>query len=540
MGKTFKEASKLAYFSSFDISDNYRYDYSRQQPLNFKDESGLLLIGIEYKQTSILINPINYVIQNNDVGVVVAFDMENARKLTEYSEKSNEHSTFTKNMNYFKKSNIDERERLLTKMAEHSESLMKDWAVKKEKYYTKTQNVPTGVRFENIEIPLIFNLFQKESPKGVFENHIIIKGTLDRFERIAIVLRAYSERPILLFSEEEPNPGEWMKLQDSLRNIYYVHGSTKKVNHIMQIDPKKAFKILILSSARNNFLMDSESIIFTRIISDLFGLTNFLTEVMEENNMRYMSLNPKWDNNNFFFWPFFVRGSIHFSSLSMSIIAKSINNKKWFTFVRDLTNPLYSNYTSKQESLEQNSRINTICVNEQIAKEFECYGQLQYFLMDNNPTVIAIGLLKAAHTEEFNERSSALRKMETISPDLKNKTFKFQLQKLVENFYGSQFVMTNPSALMPLRDGDKILVIGNIQKINRDGFYKKIVGSSFKLPTPTKSPVNGKGSNANLFNFEELDLKPAKEYQKKSIGLIKEKIAETIEKFNKLAKSIIA
>lgn len=540
MGKTFKEASKLAYFSGFDISDNYRYDYSRQQPQNFKEDSGLLLIGIEYKQTSILINPINYIIQKNDVGVVVAFDIENAKKLMEYSEKSNEHSIFIKNMNYFKKSNIDQRERLLTKMAEHSESLMRDWAVKKEKYYIKTQNVPTGVRFENIEIPLIFNLFQKESPKGVFANHIIIKGTLDRFERIAMVLRAYSERPILLFSEEEPNPGEWMKLQDSLRNIYYVYGSTKKVSHIMQVDPKKAFKILILSSARNNFLMDSESIIFTRIISDLFGLTNFLTEVMEENNMRYMSLNPKWDNNNFFFWPFFVRGSIHFSSLSMSIIAKSINNKKWFTFVRDLTNPLYSNYTSRQESLEQNSRINTIYVNQQIAKEFECYGQLQYFLMDNNPTVIAIGLVKAAHTDEFNDRSSTLRKMETISPQLKKGTFKFQLKKIVENFYGSQFVMTNPSALMPLRDGDRILVIGNIQKINRDGFYKKIVGSSFKLPTPTKSPVNAKGSNANLFNFEELDLKPVKEYQKKSIGLIKEKIAETIGKFNKLAKTIIA
>jgi len=548
VGKTFKEAVISTYFSSFDISENYSYDYSKNQAPNLSPRSGLLLIGIEYKNSTILINPSNYEIKKDDIGLVVAFDLENARKLTEFAEKSQEHSIYLKNMNYFKKANMDERDKLLDKMAEHMEDRLKKWNIKKEKFYSKKGKRPPEIRFENLEIPLIYNLFEKQSPKGIFENHIIIKGTFDRFERVALVLRSYSDRPILLFSDEKPNPGELMKVQDVLKNIFYVYGCTNRVKHIVQLDPKKAFKILILSSAKNNFLMDSESIVFTRIISDFFGLNNFLTEMMEEHNMKYISYNPKWDNNNYFCWPLFARGSIHFSSLSMSIIAKSINNKKWSSFIRDLTNPISSQFTSKIESFEQNSKINSLLVNKQVVTEFEYFGQLQYFLMNNNPTVIAIGLLKTGSKIEENvktEKSQALKRMETMSPALKKTGNMKQLKKMLENFYGSEFLMTNPSALMPLKEGDTILVIGNIRK-SSDGLVNKIVGSSFRLATPSsrqKSPMN-KSPNSQkhngMFDFgSELELNNVKVYQKKSIGLIKEKIEEMLGKFNKLMKEII-
>jgi hypothetical protein len=264
--------------------------------------------------------------------------------------------------------------------------------------------------------------------------------------------------------------------------------------------------------------------------------------------MKYISYNPKWDNNNYFCWPLFARGSIHFSSLSMSIIAKSINNKKWSSFIRDLTNPISSQFTSKIESFEQNSKINSLLVNKQVVTEFEYFGQLQYFLMNNNPTVIAIGLLKTGSKIEENvktEKSQALKRMETMSPALKKTGNMKQLKKMLENFYGSEFLMTNPSALMPLKEGDTILVIGNIRK-SSDGLVNKIVGSSFRLATPSsrqKSPMN-KSPNSQkhngMFDFgSELELNNVKVYQKKSIGLIKEKIEEMLGKFNKLMKEII-
>lgn len=534
VGKKFQEALKIIYFSSFDLLDLYSFDYStnqkNQEPMPSKP--GLLLIGIEHKDEllhnmpDIYLNPIDYEIQTNDIGFVIAFDQVNAQALSKNTELERNLNFYHKNINYFKKSPSEEKStQLILQMADKLDGILKDWDIKKKKYFKKSGEIQE-LNHKALEIPTVFNIFENSSPKGIFRNHIIVKGHLDCFGKIAFALRTYSERPILLFSDQAVNASEWIKIRNILTNVFYVHGNTTNIKHILQLDPKKASKILILSSSKNNFIMDSESIVFTRTIADFFELNNFLTEIMEDVNMKYLSINPKYDENNYFFWPYFTRGSIHFSSLSMSFIAKSIINRSWVSLIKKFIKP--TKMGKVHNNFQENSKINSLIITEEGEKWFQCFGQLQYALMNSKPSVIAIAVMKAKIQIKDKKQSTLMTQM-TLS---QNKKIVSQLSKLMDNFYGNEFLMTNPSVLMPLKKGDKILVMGNIKDLEDEGFFKKKVNSSFMITTPKEKGEIDSSSKKNAhFTFD-------REYQKQSIGLIKEKIIETLTSVNSLLSLI--
>lgn len=535
VGKKFQEALKIIYFSSFDLVDLYSFDYTTNQKNqeSMPSKPGLLLIGIEHKdemlQTpDIYLNPIDYEIQTNDIGFVIAFDQMNAQALSKNTELENNLNYFHKNINYFKKSSSEEKStQLIFQMADKLDGNLKDWSINKKKYFKKSREIQE-LNYKALEIPTVFNIFENSTPKGIFNNHIIVKGDLDRFGKIAFALRTYSERPIVLFSDQPVNASEWVKIRNILTNVFYVYGSTMNIKHIMQLDPKKALKILILSSSKNNFIMDSESIVFTRTIADFFELNNFLTEIMEDVNMKYLSINPKYDENNYFFWPYFTRGSIHFSSLSMSFIAKSIINRSWVSLIKKFIKP--TKMGKLHNNFQENSKINSLIITEEGEKWFQCFGQLQYALMNSKPSVIAIAVMKAKIQMKDKKQSTLMTQM-TLG---QNKKIVSQLSKIMDNFYGNEFLMTNPSVLMPLKKGDKILVMGNIKDLEDEGFFKKNVNSSFMITTPKekdKGEIDSSNKKNTHFTFD-------KEYQKKSIGLIKEKIIETLTSVNSLLNLI--
>ena len=192
-------------------------------------------------------------------------------------------------------------------------------------------------------IPDFFNLYLDDSPKGLFRNHLIIKGNLISLANIASVIRFYSKRPILFFTDSLKTLGDWAKIKDRFANIYCVVGSVFFIKHIDQMDPKKAYKILILSNpSKNEGILDSDNIVFTRILADFFEIPKFLVELLEEDNIKYLSSQPKItldDQLDYFFWPYFVRGNIHFSSLIMSFVARSLYNSNWISFLKQLTQP---------------------------------------------------------------------------------------------------------------------------------------------------------------------------------------------------------
>ena len=562
---------KLCYFSTIDLSDSFSVDYSEIEAnkKNMPNKAGILLIGIEYKDemgstiSKFLINPLNYVIRKDDIGYVVAYDLINAKTISNFNEKSPLFSTYLKNMNLFKKLKVAEgTSKYIEKLRVQLNERFNDWKINKQKFVEKSSGVKQTTEFDSklLEIPDIFNLYNNVTPKGVFKNHIIIKGDLFRLRRIASVLRSYSERPIILLSDVQPNPSEWHKIRDSFRNVYYVYGCTTNINHLMQIDPKKAFKILILSSNFNNFVLDSESIIFTRIISDFFEVKNFLTELMDENNMKYISINPKYDKLDYFFWPFFVRGSVHFSSLAMSIIAKSINNKNWLSFIRNLTRPNNS-IEKDMENFEQNSRINSLEITEEIKKEFQFFGQLQYVLMSHEPHVIGIAVLKSQFTSNEPKKKTFLKQMtckegndnKGISDKKKRgvqKVFSHHILKIMDNFYGSEFLMTNPSFLMPLDVGDKVLVIGNTKMEDTTEYFGKMINSSFKLATPRDfkdSKEKNKTQEDFLKKNKTLDdclkfsfkLDDINNQRTKKMSIFKEKLENNLSNFNDFMKYVL-
>ena len=540
-GKSFDEAVKMTYFCTVDLSDSFSYDYTNPVQIkasNLMNKSGILLIGIEYKEistniTKFLINPLHYKIQNNDIGYVVAYDQNHAKSITNLSLKSPQYSTYMKNMNFFKRSKVSEKcPKYLDLLSKSMNQRLADWSMKKTKYLKKKNTNLNDTNSKLTDIPDIFNLHENNSPKGIFKNHVIIKGNLHRLDRIASVLRTYSLRPILLFSDAKANPSEWHKIRERFKNVYYVYGNPTNVNHVMQIDPKKAFKILILSVNHNNYILDSESIVFTRIIADFFELSNFLTELMDENNLKFLSINPKYPNMDYYFWPFFVRGSVHFSSLAMSILAKTIINKNWLSFIRNLAKP---NHEHDEKDEAENEKINTLILTLEAAKEFQLYGHLQYALMCHKPSVIAIALIKLKIKQNDDPVSSLLRKTSRsrlrqsgeVKPDF---MINDHISRIMNNFYGSEFVMTNPSFLTPLEEGDKVLIIGNINIEEND--KNVMTMSCSRLP----NKLNSIGQSPNDIFVKNIS---EKSKTRTRAGCVREGFEDAINQLNGLIKLII-
>lgn len=479
-------------------------------------KSGLLLLGIEYKdeetnELKFLINPINYRIKHGDIGYVIAYDQEHAKGLSTLSKNSPNYSLYEKNLNFFKRFKVDKTSPpLLQKLNESLNLHYENWSIDKERFLKRYTKNRASNNFNFNDIPHIFNLFLNVSPKGVFCNHIIIKGNIYRLAHILLVIRSYSQRPVVFFSEESPNLSEWNKLREVHKNIFYVQGKTTNVNHINQLDPKKAFKILILSIDSKNFILDSENIVFTRIISDFFDLNNFLTELLDETSLKYLSINPKYPNLDYFYWPYFVKGSVHFSSVTMSIIAKTINNKNLLTFVTNFSKAHQSHDLQtglNSSSVEQNQIINTFTITQEIINEFQMFGHFQYALMTNTPQVIAIAILKSKSSQIQSAsplNAKLTRKITQIQPEitklLGSQNIANEINKLMSKFYGSDFLMTNPSFLTPLEVGDKVLIIGNTEFSKKSSEY--MISSS--IYSITKSPME----NSDKKNIPPPSLSP--------------------------------
>lgn len=316
-------------------------------------------------------------------------------------------------------------------------------------------------------IPDFFNLYLDDSPKGLFRNHLIIKGNLVSLANIANVIRFYSKRPIVFFTDSLKTLGDWTKIKDRFANIYCVVGSVFLIKHIDQMDPKKAYKILILSNpSKNEGILDSDNIVFTRILADFFEIPKFLVELLDEDNIKYLSSQPKItldDQLDYFFWPYFVRGNIHFSSLIMSFVARSLYNSNWISFLKQLIQPNEGRKEvrnadkgeAKEEEIIENGRIYTLLISEEVREEVKVYGQLQYFLMNNDPPVMAIALLKT------KDLGLGYKKASTINNKMFKSLLTQHISRTIDDIYGEIFVLTNPSFLTKLDVGDKVLVMGN-------------------------------------------------------------------------------
>ena len=480
-------------------------------------KSGILLIGLETKEegantSNFLLNPLDYTIKETDIGYVVAYDSNSARAITNLTTSSPHYAAYQKNMNFFKRMKLDQQTNtLITTVSQNIKKNLLEWEINHSAYFKKIKDVKES-EHRKMKLPVIFDLRIKNSPKGVFRNHIVIKGPLNRLPRIAEVIRTYGERPILLFSEKEPNQSDWHKIKHSFKNVFYIIGCPTNVKHVVQLDPQKAFKILILSENYNNFIQDSESIVFTRIISDVLELNNFLTELIDENNLKYLSINPKYPNLDYYFWPFFVRGSVHFSSFAMSIVAKTLINRKWLNFIQNFAQL----NIDPEEKITTNDQIHTMILSLEAAQEFQLFGYLQFALMNSKPPTIAIAVLKSKRKENA-KIGEILGTRPRRSTAVQDNVISTEISRIMDNFYGSEFLMTNPCFLMPLEEGDKVLIIGDMSKEEK-GIR------NMNCDSPSKKKTKKRLRDEKL----EVEIKDTNQF-KKELGSVIDEVNETMK-----------
>ena len=483
-GKTFSDAAKMIYFSKKNMSEKESQlseDLDSAELIKHKRYSkdfNLLLIGVEQKNNlnnerrNLLLNPLNYIIKEGDIAYLIAQNKQHALKIFEkYNLTSKTYQRFEKTKEFYDKSPIKETNlRLIEDMFANLLKRNKKWE----------QKIP----FFSLASDCVFDLNLAKSPRGYFKGHIIIKGNLIDFRVIIKIIRFYSNRPVLIFSESFVDYSIWNKIKDEHKNVYYVRGIHHSLNHIHELDPKKAYKILVMSQNTACLLRDTDSIVFARILKDFFKVKRVLIELEDEYMIKFLEIRPKFDlsandKEICYFWPSFVSGNIHYDSLLMSVAARSLFNSNWIFLLKELSIPkIYKEFQMKDENIvKENSTLCMLKVTEEIAKNIVIYGKLQFLLMSHEPTIIAIALLKKRETQKINPKEliHKVQKSQTARISVINQN----LIRTINSVYGTKFFLTNPAYFTKMNAGDKVLVIGmdNIQekineKISKLGIYE--------------------------------------------------------------------
>ena len=462
----------MLYFSQVNLSDQENPEEMDSADLikhkRFIREFGVLLIAVEQAlkrdRNYLLINPSNYTIRRGDIGYFIAHTQEKVTKiLSKVLNDGVSIQRFATINDQFEKEHFKENNAsFIRSLYQNLTNRNKNWQ----------QNIPIySMKKDNV-----FDLNMGDSLRGYFFNHVIIKGTLANLKNIITVIRFYSDRPILIFSEREVDYSKWKKIKETYPNVFYVRGIQHSLTHISQLEPRQAYKILILTETTNSLFLDTDTVVFARILKDFFKIQQMLVELADESMIRFLEIKPKFNllseqKEMSFFWPSFVSGNIHYNSLLMSLAAKSLYNPNWIVLFKELSNPRLYKQTKIGNSkvVKENSNVCMLKITKEVATTVPNYGKLQYLLMNHEPCIISLALLKKRKSNQAqitNIILDQIKKSETLEIMDKNKEKLFQT---VNSIYGTKFFLTNPSYFTRLNPGDKVLVLGMddmSQKIN--------------------------------------------------------------------------
>lgn len=101
-------------------------------------------------------------------------------------------------------------------------------------------------------------------------------------------------------------------------------------------------KILIMSELMiGTALPDAIGVCIARILIDLYDRNDFIIQLNDESTISFLNKNPRLKDIECpkFFYPSFASGTIHFSSMITSILAKIVYSPNWLRFFEDLTIP---------------------------------------------------------------------------------------------------------------------------------------------------------------------------------------------------------
>lgn len=68
------------------------------------------------------------------------------------------------------------------------------------------------------------------------KDHIILMGGQDSFPRIIDIIRQYSNRPVICYTNEELNHFKWKSMIEKYEYIFLVLGSNTLIEHLQMLN----------------------------------------------------------------------------------------------------------------------------------------------------------------------------------------------------------------------------------------------------------------------------------------------------------------
>ena len=364
------------------------------------------LIGISSKH-EILINPVSYKFKRDDLVFVITNDQSTADLITTYSDTFDYKTTNVSSFAQIALSHNFQTVKLLGK-----------------EYLCEIKNKS------------IVDLVQ-EDINGKMAKHVLVFGELEGFELLIQAIRVYSNQPICLVNNNEPDV-QWEKLS-RYENVFYFKGNMMHFQDLYNTGIKNCYSVLILSNINSSGLSpDSEVILLTKLIEYSFPNVRITVELIDKSYIRFMGSRPKgkYKKLPYNLWPNAVSGKVYFSSYLDSFICQTYYN----TDLLDVILRIMGITKNSQNTLLENSIIRTVKIPKfyfQGRLEPLSYGEVFRDLLHLNPPVIPLGILSKSFTTV--EGDSDLENMKKIDQPI---------------------VFTNPSAGTLIQKSDKIICIG--------------------------------------------------------------------------------
>ena len=124
--------------------------------------------------------------------------------------------------------------------------------------------------------------------------------------------------------------------------MFFIKGDYLSYDHLAKLELQTALQILIMADLSDRNFPDAVGICISRILLDHYDRNDFMIELRDEGKITFLNKNPKFkkiDCPNFFY-PAFVSGSVHFSSMTTAILARVVYSENWLRFFEDLIIPL--------------------------------------------------------------------------------------------------------------------------------------------------------------------------------------------------------
>ena len=385
------------------------------------------LIGGVSSRHEILINPVGYIFQKDDLVFVITRDQSTADLITTYSDNLDYQST---NVSSF-------AQMALSQNFQTVKLLAKEYCCE-------------------LKPKQIVNLVQDDM-NGKISKHVLVFGSLEGFELLIKAIRVYSQQPICLVNKNEPN-ANWEKFL-RYENIFYFKGNAMNFQDLYHTAIKECYSVLILSNINNNHIApDADVILLSKLIECSFPDAKITVELIDKSFIRFMGSRPtgKYQKMSYNLWPNAVSGKVYFSSHLDSFICQTYYNPDLLDVILRVMG-ITKNKNSRN-STEENSIIRTIKIPKFYFQGRDTpllYGEVFRDLIHLNPPVISLGILSKSFTMNDECEPEDLDSMRKIDQPI---------------------VFTNPSADAPVGKSDKIICIGEPRDdiVQRDRSNKKL------------------------------------------------------------------